>query len=324
MTRKNRFFMVGCLCLIGLLLIPAGAIAENWWESKQDGKTTDDIQVSASIDVPGAVSAASRTNWEDGYIEVMSGATADMRDTVNLAHAYSLAMKTARHLAYEKLAETVKGINLYSDATYDRELLRDSNLRTVVQAMIRGARVIDEKKSQFTDGSIWVEVTLGMKLFGEDGLIKPSMEWENRQPVEPAPAPEPEPVKTTAAAAPAPSPDETPNETFTGLIIDAGKLDASPAMLPKIKSEGGEILYGTGEISKDYVLKYGIMGYQSTVTQARNLDRVGNNPLVIRATAVDGKNKTDFVIAREDAERLAAATANNDFLKECRVVAVIN
>jgi hypothetical protein len=95
-------------------------------------------------------------------------------------------------------------------------------------------------------------------------------------------------------------------------------------MLPKLKSKGGKVIYGTGEIDKDYVMRFGIMGYQSNLEAARKLDRVGANPLVVKAVAVSGKNRTDFVLSDADAERVLNAGAAAKFLKECRVVAVVN
>lgn len=294
-------------------------LAEEWWESKQAGSPTDQI-TSTPSSRPGVVASASRTNWENGYIEVMAGATADMRDTINLGHAYSIATKTARHLAYEKLAETVNGLNLYSDATYDRELMMDANLRTVMRAMIRGALVVNEKKSRFSDGSIWVEVTLGLKLIGEDGIVGPSVDWQQRHPEKMMPAEKPRPVKHVPPVAPPAS----LSTRYTGLIIDATGLGASPAMLPKIVSQDGQILYGTGEIKRDYVVQMGLMGYQSTISKARAQDRVGANPLVIKAVSVSGKSKCDYVISRADAALLNAAASTAPFLKECRVVAVVD
>ena len=139
MNRLRKMLLGFGVVFSAVCLLFSFSHAESWWESKQEKTATDQIEVEPSS-VPGKAASASRTNWEDGYIEVMAGATADTRDTVNLAHAYSVALKTARHLAYEKLAETVGGLNLYGDATYDRELMRDANLRTVVRSMIRGAR----------------------------------------------------------------------------------------------------------------------------------------------------------------------------------------
>ena len=316
MQNLLKFAILLGLLLACIFLSYRPGLAESWWESKQAGNPTDQIQISPSMDIPGKVQSASRTNWEDGYIEVMAGATADQRDTINTAHAFAVALKSARHLAYEKLAETVGGLNLYSDATYDRELMIDSNLRTVVRSLIRNARVVDETKSQFPDGSIWVEVALGMKLNGDNGLITPSVDWYSRRPVKTVPLAESSSAKSVSSSV-------SGQADYSGRIIDATGLDAAPAMLPKILSEDVGIIYGTGEIDKNYVLKMGIMGYQGDLAKAKKLERTGKNPLIIRARAVSGKNKCDFVVSRADAARIRDALKVKDFLKECRVVAVL-
>lgn len=316
MKAFNPYCRAVLTLMLTTLFLTQPALAEKWWQSKQAGSSTDVI-TRTPAEQPGVSASASRANWEDGYIEVMAGATADMKDTVNLGHAYSIATKTARHLAYEKLAETVNGLNLYSDATYDRELMMDANLRTVMKAMIRGARVVNEEKSRFSDGSLWVEVTLGLKLYGKDGLLAPSLDWQRRHPEKMQPAEKPTPVQPVAAAA-------APSRKYTGLIIDASGLGASPAMLPKIVSQNGHVLYGTGEIMRDYVVRMGLMGYQNSVARARAQERVGANPLVIKAVAVSGKNKCDYVISAADTALVQAAATATPLLKECRVVAVLD
>jgi hypothetical protein len=308
---KIAFMAVGLSGLLVLALF-APVLAADWWESKQQSRPTDRIELTYS-DYPDKPAQASRVNWEDGYIEVKAGATADIRDTVNQAHGYAMALKTARHLAYEKLAETVAGINLIGDASYDRELMVDANLKTMVRAMIRNARVVDESQSQFTDGSIWAEVTLGMMLYGENGLITPSMDWYGRKPVTPTPAP-----AATVPSAP------TDNTVYTGLIIDATGMDANPAMLPKIVAQSGQVLFGTGKIDRDYVIKHGLMGYQRSLDKAKGLDRVGGNPLVVSPLSISGSNRTDYIVSQADADRIRAAASRQDFLGQCRVVAVIN
>ena len=318
MKRPPMRCILSAMTVLALAWLPALALADsNWWESKQAGSATDQIVI-ADTTVQGKAQSASRTNWEAGYIEVMAGATADMRDTVNLGHAYAVALKTARHLAYEKMAETVSGINLYSDATYDRELMVDSNLRTMLRAMVRNAQVVKEEKSQFNDGSIWVEVTLGLKMFGQDGLAAPTLDWAQRNPVRLQPVPVPEPVLTAPAAAPA-----LPI-AYSGLVIDAGGLGASPAMLPRVLTVSGEVLYGTGTIDKGFIIQMGLMGYQDSLEKALTQKRVGSNPLVVKATQLAGRGQTDFVISDSDAKQVRAADAATGFLKECRVIAVIN
>jgi hypothetical protein len=313
MNHRKHFFMVAGMCGLLTLTRLAPAHASEWWQSKQQSRPTDQIELTDSGH-PGKPSEASRVNWEDGYIEVKAGATADTEDAVNQAHGYAMALKTARHLAYEKMAETVAGVNLIGDASYDRELMVDANLKTMVRAMIRDARVVDETQSQFPDGSVWAEVTLGLMLYGEGGLIRPTMDWQSRRPVAPTPASAPEPV--------APAPANQP--IYTGLIIDATGLDARPAMLPKIVSPGGQVIFGTGRIDRDYVIKHGLMGYQRSLENAKGLDRVGKNPLVVVPSSVSGGNRADFVVSQADADRIRAAAAQNNFLGQCRVVAVLN
>jgi hypothetical protein len=316
MNLRKHTFLAACLPCLSFLILVMPVQAEDWWESKQESHPTDQIELIYS-DYEERPSQASRVNWEDGYIEVKAGATADMEDAVNQAHGYAIALKTARHLAYEKMAETVAGVNLMGDATYDRELMVDANLKTMVRAMIRNARVVDESQSQFGDGSIWAEVTLGMMLYGENGLIGPSLDWYSRQRVTPTPMP----VPTSSAAN---QPSSTDNTVYTGLIIDATGMDANPAMLPKIFSQNGQVLFGTGKIDREYVVKHGLMGYQRSLEKAKSLNRVGNNPLIISPISIRGTNRSDFVVSPQDAERIRMAASQQNFLGQCRVVAVVN
>lgn len=318
---KARIVLLAALWVLSAL----PCFADQWWEEPEEKpKTLDTITVER--DQQGRVQSAGRTNWTDGYIEVMAGATVDARDAVNQAHAYAMAAKTARHLAYEKLAETISGLRLTANAVYDRELMLDSNLRTEVNALVRGARVISEQENVFADGSIWVEVTLGLKMRGDNGLIGPAIGWRYRRGSQAPQAPQtPQTQQTqTVAVAPAASPPSAAQPPYTGLIIDAGGLGAGPAMLPKIISESGEILYGGADVSRDYVVKMGLIGYQDSSAKARRLKRVGKNPLVVRAKAVRGRYHADFVLSDADAAKVKAAVGTgHDFLRECRVAAII-
>ena len=52
-----------------------------------------------------AANQCDQVDWQSSRICVIAGATADPNRAVNSAHARSLALKTARVLAYEKMAE---------------------------------------------------------------------------------------------------------------------------------------------------------------------------------------------------------------------------
>lgn len=111
---------------------------------------------------------------------------------------------------------------------------------------------------------------------------------------------------------------------FTGLIIDCKGLAIKPALSPKIYDEDGREVYGSAYVTKEWVVKYGIVGYSKSVKDAAKLDRVGDKPGQIKAVKASGDNKTDIVISEEDAKDIRSAVKNLKFLSQCRVVFVID
>ena len=318
----------------------ATVFAGDWWDGGADSPADNPTDtISKKTDEQGRVQEASRINWQEGYIEVMAGATADSKHSISQGQAYAIALKTARHIAYEKLAETVSGLCLTADATYKDEVQTDSHLKTQLHALVQHARVVKEDSHEFKDGSIWVEVTLGMRLHGNDKSvaaatvsrkpqpaamtkIKKTRSGQRNEAVEHAPAPtknEPKKQETVSL--------QTSNrqqvKPYTGLIVDARGLDARPAMLPQIVAENGAVLYSGRNVSPEYLQKMGLIGYRNSLAGAEKLERVGSHPLVVKAKDTAGRYHTDFVLACEDASRLTVATAQNDFLGQCRVVAVL-
>ena len=311
---KAGFFVFAVIVLFALYFYfpcsSSKAFADNWWEEEGKGTALD----RQSVDKENH--SASRVNWEDGYIEVMAGGTVSKKETVNMAQAVSVATKTARHLAYEKLSETVAGINITSNATYDRELMMDSNLKTAVQALIKNARVVKEEQRAFPDGSTWVEVTLGLKLIGEKGLAGPTTKWVLTSRKKAG-----TPVQTQKTAKI--KPDLTPIK-YTGLIVDAGGFGGVPAMAPRIISESGAVIYDGNGVKESYLTKIGIVGYKGSFEKAKSSDRVGKNPLLVKAAGISGEKKADIVISDDDAGKILGSLKNGNFLKECRVAVVLN
>ncbi len=289
-----------------------GATAADWWEEPTAASAVDlrGQQASAS----GILSQAWRLDWAGGSIQVMAGATADPREVINSAHARSIAVKTARHLAYERLAEVVSGIRIDADATYDRELMLDANLRTRVSSLVRGAQVVEERVTSDADGSIWAEVILELSLHGgPTALAGPTTEWvlEKGKVERRATAPSLGGAAVAGGAEPA----------FTGIVLDASGLGGAPAMLPRILDPEGRVVYGAGDVPSDYLVRHGLMGYAPSVAVAREGERTGESPLVIRVLRMDGP---DAVVSSEDAARLLAENARSRLLDKCRVTLVLD
>jgi hypothetical protein len=113
-------------------------------------------------------------------------------------------------------------------------------------------------------------------------------------------------------------------EKYTGLIIDAKDLGVKPGISPKIYSETGKEVYGTLQLSSDLVVEKGIVSYANSVEEAKNMERAGNNPLIIKALKKgEGEIGTDVVISEEDALKILKANEVSRFLEELKVVIVI-
>jgi len=100
-------------------------------------------------------------------------------------------------------------------------------------------------------------------------------------------------------------------------------LGAVTAMAPKVLDEGGNDVYGEAFISRDYAVQQGVVGYAKSVDQAKGNERVGSNPLILKAIKASGKAAADVVISNTDAGKLKDTSIDFGFLKECRVIIVL-
>ena len=115
-----------------------------------------------------------------------------------------------------------------------------------------------------------------------------------------------------------------PGRVYTGLIIDARGSGAQPAMSPKIYDEEGNELYGSAYVDQEFVQKHGMAGYVRDLDQALANDRVQGTPAVLKALSSSGANQTDLILSKSDADQLRGLADHLNFLREARVVIVLD
>lgn len=106
---------------------------------------------------------------------------------------------------------------------------------------------------------------------------------------------------------------------YTGILIDAKGLDSRPALFPQLVTESGDEVFSADFAKPEQVTQYGLVGYFHNRTQALTADRIGSNPLIVRALRVTGTNSCDLVISQSDAARIHGSKSNLDLLSRCRV-----
>ena len=293
--------------LLVLIFVSATFAQTKWWEEERSAKMALEERTIAD-------DFKSRINWEDGYIEVVAGGTCNVEKAKSKAQCYAMALKTGRHLALEKMAEIIYGVRIDANSIFQNEVEADVTLQTSTQGLIKGAREIALEQTEFEDGSVWVEVTMGLLLTGDKGLSSVVVPWMERK----AATSPPRLFASTVT-----QPPETPEAT--GLIVDATGLGLRPAMAPRIIVEGkDEELYGRANIDRSAAIRFGVVGYTDEVAKARSLtERVGDKPMVIKASSIAGAHGADVVLSPDDAAKVVAADMKAGFLNECRVVFVV-
>jgi hypothetical protein len=246
-------------------------------------------------------------NWSQRTV-TGTGIGAPNPDAPNMAVKRAGAINAAKLVALRDLLATVKGMYLSSEQTAENYMMTSDVVKTQVEGIAKAFKVVGEPK-YFEDGS--VEVTVEMSLNGElSDVFMKEADFDDNYPLVP------EAKYKLSDLTKQPS-------VYTGIIIDCKDVQLRPALAPKIYSKSGAEIYGSANVSKDFAVQQGMIGYLKSVDSARENSRVTNNPLIINAIGVKGTNKTDIIISDEDAAKIKELDAKLNFLKECRVIAII-
>jgi len=112
--------------------------------------------------------------------------------------------------------------------------------------------------------------------------------------------------------------------SFTGLVIDARSLKRAPAIAPRIFDENHNTIYSIDFIEEEYFKKWGCVQYTCDPYYREFNDRVGEKPYRIVAIENDKLIDTDIAISNENAMVLLQNKTTWDYLKQGRVIIIID
>ena len=277
------------------------------------------VTLSAQDNFIGDVFEKGSINYGDRTIQAI-GIGFIPENVINAGQARRSAMRIAKQDALRQLIEIVNGVNVTSETTVSGAMF-DDVIKTQVQGAIRGARQIGQPK-YLSDTS--VEVVYEVKMADISRVLLPMAEK--------APTLTFDNVNVTVSGTVATAPEQQQAGTdtgvksggVTGIIIDGTGLGLRPAMSPRILNQGGSVVYGPGQYSRDYAAANGVAGYAKSLDQAKSDTRVQGNPLIIRAASTSGSTSADVIISNADAGKLAVADGAAGLLKNCRVMFVLD
>ncbi len=248
----------------------------------------------------------------------------------------SSAVEAAKIVALRNVLQLVKGVNVNSSTTIENAMVTSDQIRTRVEGIVRNFKITDIR--YMSTGDVEVDVEVPLSAFYEIFLTFPegtAVQAPQYCPLcgQPWPPGKPFPQEYQHLLEKTPAAPVTPgvnpsaamgSSAYTGLIIDARGLGAKPALSPRILDENGNVVYGALNVSREYALQIGVVGYEKDVNRARQNERVANNPLIVKAVRVAGPNRTDVIIGNADAQRIRQLAQQLKFLEECRVMVVLD
>jgi len=113
-------------------------------------------------------------------------------------------------------------------------------------------------------------------------------------------------------------------EAYSGLIVDARGIGASPSMVPVLVDENDQEVYGPNYVSREFAVQHGMCQYILGPVGSHDLPRVAPNPLLVKGLRAVSTGSCDIVISNSDASKLRSVSSHLEFLKQCRVVILID
>lgn len=245
------------------------------------------------------------------------GAMPTVQEQPNRAKAYLQAKGYAQAQAVTNLIQAARGTSITYSAT-GKNYGMDERLTQEISGMVENVQVVSERRVQIGKDTV-VEVTVQAPV---------PERWKTKSPTKQAskgagPA---WTVASTSANIPAPSSFRKAKEDlYTSVIIDTLGMGVTRSMSPKILRTDGSEVWGTMKVDYDFLADHGIVAYARTLGEAYSNSRSGANPLVIRAMGRGGSAyKCDVVLSNDDAEYLLSENQRSRFLKDFRVVFLVD
>jgi len=244
-----------------------------------------------------------RIDWGNGVVEA-DGVGSPPPHPENKAQARAMARARAVERARNNLLLTVRGIRISGKTTVG-DILEKANKpeKVNIHTYVRTAEVVDILFRP--DGH--VEATVAMWLSPEflDAVL----------PME---------IKVIRQVRQPTHNHKTLQDGFSGIVVDCKGIRVLPCLIPRIVDEKGSVVYGPAYISREHAIKRRVAAYVKGTKAALDLDRIGGNPLVLKAIRTKDHDPTVVVISNSDARKILDNPLNLKLLHNCRVAFVLD
>jgi len=240
---------------------------------------------------------------------------------INPAQKAGMAKRAAVVVAQRAVVEYLQGFALVGDTLVKDGIAQYDVIRSAVAGFVKGVQVVYQDYSPEKDTAIAI-VKVGMH--GPDGfatsIYKKMFKTEKKM--------DPQFVKAIHQVDGKPAPNfkaaVVPVEAvYDGLIIDATEQNFRPALINRVFTPKGELLYDPSKISQKVLIEQGCGEYTNSVDKAKAaLDSRGvKNPLIVKA--VGTVSAADLQVSDDDAVKIFSANQKKSFFAGAKVAFVL-
>jgi hypothetical protein len=242
-----------------------------------------------------------KIDWSNGVVEAI-GFAHPPANPLNAAQARSVTKSEAGAQAREHLLDIIREINVDSKSMVKNYMDQKAFPFTDIRRLIKRAKVVDI--AYLDNGSVKAVVSMSLlgpfaQLFLPKNIL-------------------------TIATIRQPQGMNKKGDRYTGLVVDGRGLPLKPALVPVIFDEDGHDIYGSAYVSREHAVRIGVVSYARDLEAALKQSRVGPKPLIIKGVKVAKDRESDVVVSNADAAKVKGMPSNLNFLRECKVVIVLD
>jgi len=253
-------------------------------------------------------------NWTAGVVEAKGTGVPGTYTYYGKPQAHQQkTIAEAISKAQHNLLETIVGLRINSESRVIDIVETYPAMMIQLRVMAHKAPEIEKLRQYQYDGT--VEVWSQMKLNGGFSQLILPPQIRHIEPIKQIFTPKKSTKQQTRSRL---------SNIFTGMVVDARGMRAVPVLAPKILDENLEEVFGPAYVSREFAVQHGVARYTTDIWKAKFDPRVSDNPLIVKALKTLWPGRCDFIISNADAAKLKSASEHLKFLKECRVIIVLD
>ncbi|CCO24815.1 hypothetical protein [Maridesulfovibrio hydrothermalis] len=260
----------------------------------------------------------SKINWGDGFISA-SSQVLPMQDTIDPVRTRALAVRQGGVESRKLLLDSVLALPLDESNTVSTFFKNDLKVLNTLRGFIQNSFLTSE---QIESGAVQVTASLSFRDGLSSIIISPTIPFLSGI------APTLSGKRSEGAAVQEPVEGEVVADreiaVHSGVIIDARGFELNPVLLPLIYDGKGVGVYGVFAVSRDSVLKNGMVAYMVNESSENVRSRVGNFPLKVKPVNTHGPMRSNLILSLEDAARVRAVLKRKSVIQNCAVVILVD